>query len=46
MSIMTLQSMGLPWLLAWRNSSSFELQVASGCSVNGSVVGSAPPPAV
>ena len=42
MSIMTLRSMGLCCLVAERISSSFELQGASGCRIEGSVAGSGP----
>ncbi len=39
---MTLRSIGLCAFVACRISSSFELQVASGCRIDGSVAGSAP----
>jgi hypothetical protein len=39
---MTLRSTGLCALVACRSKISFELQVASGCRIDGSVAGSVP----
>ena len=42
MSTMTLRSIGLACLFAWRRTIIFDAHAASGCSVEGSVAGSGP----